>query len=364
MLGNGLGLILEEMAPRHSRFIDLFTGSGSVAWFVSQRFPIEARAHDLQHYACALAAAVIERSVVIDPESVWKRWLQRASPQFEALDPPSYPIVSASTVEKARNWCEQFEEDTFVYAFGGHYYSPLQVSWITALRFTLPKARPERSACLAALIIAASKCAASPGHTAQPFQPTFTAIKYLQQSWGRDFCCDVLAALRQLGPMYAKKKGCASVADANESARSLRAGDLVFIDPPYSAVQYSRFYHVLESIAVGAITGVEGVGRYPPIKDRPSSKYSQKSTSFSAVEDLLISIENCGASAIVTFPNHLCSNGIDAASIVSAAKGRFQVAEKSVRSLFSTLGGPSSLSGERRIARVKADEIIICLEPK
>ncbi len=49
------------------------------------------------------------------------------------------------------------------------------------------------------------------------------------------------------GPMHAKTKGETIVGDALQIAKTLNRSDLVFVDPPYSAVQYSRFYHVLEN---------------------------------------------------------------------------------------------------------------------
>ena len=49
---------------------------------------------------------------------------------------------------------------------------PSEADAIDAFRASLPRSEPSRTIALAALIRAASKCAAAPGHTAQPFQPT------------------------------------------------------------------------------------------------------------------------------------------------------------------------------------------------
>lgn len=152
--------------------------------------------------------------------------------------------------------------------------------------------------------------------------------------------------------------------DANKVASQLKSGDLVFIDPPYSAVQYSRFYHVLEAIAAGVTSPVFGVGRYPPLNERPSSKYSQKTTSLPAIHELLTTLANRDVSAIITFPDHECSNGIDANMIESAASQFFKIKTQKVSSIFSTLGGPASKKHGSRLARLSADEMILCLEPK
>lgn len=364
MLGNGLGEVLDGMVGRHKRFVDLFTGSASVAWHVAKRYPIETLAFDLQRYSAVLAAAVVQRSGPVDPIRLWNNWSRRAAPRFDVLSAPASSDISAAFVKKARSWANQFDEISLVNAYAGHYYSPVQASWIQALRDTVPTKSPSREICLAALVMAASKCAASPGHTAQPFQPTHTALKYLQMSWQRNLCADIQVALAQIAPLHAQMAGKAHVGDANKVASLLKPGDLVFIDPPYSAVQYSRFYHVLEAIAVGSTSPVFGVGRYPPLAERPSSQYSQKSTSLAAIQDLLATLAKRGVSAIVTFPDHECSNGIDASMINGIASKLFKIKTQSVPSVFSTLGGPASKKHGSRLARLSADEMILCLEPR
>jgi len=183
-------------------------------------------------------------------------------------------------------------------------------------------------------------------------------------SWQRNLCADVQAALTQVAPLHAKVAGKGYVGDANKVASQLKPHDLVFIDPPYSAVQYSRFYHVLEAIALGVTSPVFGVGRYPPLAERPSSQYSQKTTSLAAIKDLLSTLADRNVSAIVTFPDHECSNGIDASMIKSVAAKLFKIKAQSVSSVFSTLGGPASKKHGSRLARLSADEMILCLEPK
>ncbi len=232
MLGNGLGEVLGGMVGRHKRFVDLFAGSASVAWHVAGRYPIETWAFDLQRYSAVLAAAVVQRNSPADPVKLWNDWSRRAAPRFSAFDAPTSRDISEAFVMKARSWSNQFDKTSLVNAYAGHYYSPVQAAWIQALRDTVPTKSPNREICLAALVTAASKCAAAPGHTAQPFQPTDTALKYLQISWQRNLCADIQAALAQVAPLHAQVVGEAHVGDANKVASQLRHGDLVFIELP------------------------------------------------------------------------------------------------------------------------------------
>jgi adenine-specific DNA methylase len=219
---------------------------------------------------------------------------------------------------------------------------------------------------LAALIHAASKCAAAPGHTAQPFQPTRTAKKFLVDAWKKDIAKRTHKSLLALSGKYAKRVGRAAVGDANKVAKRLKEGDLAFIDPPYSGVHYSRFYHVLETIARGNCGDVSGVGRYPDPSRRPRSQYSVGSESEEAFEELLRTISSRGARAVVTFPSNECSNGLSGDFVLRTARKYFSVKKKTVASNFSTLGGTAkpSKAGKERAARRSTQELILVLGPK
>jgi len=118
-------------------------------------------------------------------------------------------------------------------------------------------------------IAAVSRCAAAPDHTAQPFQPTPTGLPFLSEAWSKDVVGHTQNAFKNLADRFARKAGSAVISDANRAATQLRESDLVFVDPPHAAVQYSRFYHVLETIASGYCGEVSGSGRYLPSELRP-----------------------------------------------------------------------------------------------
>jgi adenine-specific DNA methylase len=216
------------------------------------------------------------------------------------------------------------------------------------------------------LIQAASQCAAAPGHTAQPFQPTSTAIRFIKEAWSRDIVAKTKTAFEALAGQFAQSLGHAEVADANSAALQLQEGDLAFIDPPYSGVHYSRFYHVLETISAGNCGEVTGIGRYPARERRPRSKYSVSSESRNALSDLLLKVSSRGARAILTFPDHNCSNGLSGDSVREIAGQYFHIGEMHVESRFSTLGGTGDERDDEagRAARQHAKELMLILEPR
>lgn len=370
MLQNGLGEVLTTEARAATRVVDLFCGSGSVSWFAATELRKPVLACDLQQYAVTLAASVVKRVHVADPSIVNQMWLFRALQirsqlsgwkNARQLDRAEYS--TAVWRGAAQDMCAtdgDTESNLIWRCYGGHYFSPTQALAFDAMLLALPDGDQVRELCLAAMIIAASRCVAAPGHTAQPFKATRTAERYLRQAWQRDPFYYAREALKGLCPLRALAVGDAHVADANQIAKGLRTDDLVFIDPPYSAVQYSRFYHVLETMARGACGPVAGVGRYPPPRERPNSCYSLRTRSAHAIRDLLRVLATTGCTVILTFPQAACSNGLSGEQLEKIARQLFDVRSRSVKTRFSTLGGNTRNRTSRRVS----NELMLVLKTK
>lgn len=369
MLQNGLGSLLRTESASAARIVDLFCGAASVSWFAATNLGKPVVAVDLQRYAAVLASAVVKRTKSADLDAVLKLWLDKArekrtkSPMWGracALDRQG--LNTATWRKHAQDLCAaEYPVPLAVVwmCYGGHYFSPTQALSFDAMLQTLPENDELYDLCLAATIIAASHCAASPGHTAQPFKATRTAGPYLREAWQKDPFSYARQALKELCPRHATRRGDAWVADANKAAAQLWKKDLVFVDPPYSAVHYSRFYHVLETIARGQCGGVAGTGRYPPPTERPNSAYSRKDKARSAMQNLLKTLSKRGCTVILTFPRNTCSNGLSGNKIESMAKQHFEVTKRSVTTRFSTLGGHPSNRG----ARKSSAELMLVLKP-
>ena len=356
MLKNGLGDLLEREVRGASRFVDLFTGSSAVSAHIATKYNVPVTAYDLQTFSTVLARSILGRDSRVNAKRLWKIWYEQAKTLRALLRPPSARAIDVATVKRHRQWCSR-QEGPFTRAYGGYYFSALQAVWLDALRKTLPEQEPGTTVALAALVTAASKCAAAPGHTAQPFQPTRTAKPFLIEAWQTNIleCCEI--ALSEISEQYAKVIGHAEVADANDAVSAVAPADLVFVDPPYSGVHYSRFYHVLESVARGQLSEVSGTGRYPDFQERPRSRYSLKSESATALGTLFETISARGAKAIVTFPQRRCSNGLSGRIVLELAGKHFRTEQHWVASKFSTLGG----NNEHRDARRATRELILVL---
>lgn len=366
MLGNGLGDLLSSEAPKAGRFVDLFSGSAAVAWHVAGSTDVPVLAVDLQAYSAVLGRAVLGRTREMGSSRVLTQWLASAHARTatagwhrRAEEIAQRPLTRRLVIDSRE--LSRTGPGPITRAYGGHYYSPGQAAMIDALRASLPARDPHRSVCLAALIWAAARCAAAPGHTAQPFQPTRTALPFIAVAWSKRLDGAVAEVLGTIGALKARTRGEAIVGDALQAAeQNVTSSDLVFIDPPYSAVQYSRFYHVLETIARGDCEPVSGTGRYPPPGERPSSLFSQKSEAARALQTMLATLREKGCRVIMTFPQRPCSNGLDGEEIVSAAREWYEIDVKPVVLRHSTLGGNNTYRASRR----SAQELIMLMRPR
>lgn len=372
MLKNGLGDLILKQSKKANRLVDLFCGSGSVSNFVARETELPVLAIDLQQYSIILVNSIISRDEPISDQELITRWID---PVIKERKKSLYWVEAEKLAHKidrrkikkyvadSRKLCTtKLRTGPIWSAYGGHYFSPSQALTFDYLLKHLPRKNPDRIVCRAAMIVAASRCAASPGHTAQPFQPTRSAARFLLDAWSRDPIEAAKKALTEICPQFANKVGKSHTGDAVSIAATLNKGDLVFVDPPYSGVQYSRFYHVLETLAKGTCGKVEGVGRYPAQKERPKSDFSNAGESKKALKKLLENLAKSKATVIFTFPEGKCSNGLSGDIVLEEAKKLFSIDKKIVKGKFSTLGGNNK--ERKRASRQDSSELVLLMEPK
>lgn len=271
MLLNGLGQLLENELGTSRRFVDLFTGSGAVAIYVARRFLVPVLAFDLQQYSVVLTRAVVSRQSDFPWKRAWNDWYGRAEARVNVLNVPASSKLTQSVVADFREWCATQIQAPITRAYGGHYFSPWQAAWIDALRATLPKRDPAKTVALAALIRATSHCAASPGHTAQPFQPTRTAKVFLREAWEKNVIERTKQSFISIARLFARESGSADVVDANKAAAELKEGillSLIRLIPVFITVDfimYSKLWRraiVVKSLVPAGIPPLTfGLGR-------------------------------------------------------------------------------------------------------
>lgn len=349
-LNSGLGDVLLARSAGHRRFLDLCTGSGAVAAYVAERSRIEVVAGDLQHFAVALAASVVRRTVPDDGAAIAESWLSAA----DELAPVRPSRLTASDVADARTRCEASTKGFVRRHYGGHYFSPSQADRLDAMIHSLPAADgPARLLTLAATIRAASTCCATTGHAGQPLQPNDLALRHISARWAYDPVEVARLDLVRSAPRHARVAGSAAVQNAALAVTGVQERDLVFLDPPYAPVQYSRLYHLLEAIAIGGYPEVQGVGRAPALLLRPKSELSTRAAG-QHLRRMSRAIVDAGATLVMTFPSDDRGLGVTGGELVADLRASARVETAASATLASTLGG-----GRRRVSRQPQDELLI-----
>jgi adenine-specific DNA-methyltransferase len=361
MLKNGLGELLLQEAPKANRLFDPFCGSSSVVWFLAEKTDKQVVAGDLQKFSVDLANSILLRNEPIkDAEiKILENWINLSKCFHDTVKIELELKKTKKFVFENRKLSRQ-SPFPITHAYAGYYFSIDQALKIDSLLFFLPDHEPVRSLAIAGLIEAASQCVAAPGHTAQPFQPGGNGLTAIIEAWKRDPFFYVERIISELSQRHSNKIGIAKTSNALDLLDLLEDGDLAFIDPPYSGVHYSRFYHVLETISRNSWENVSGRGRYPNSSRRPKSDYSLRGKSYTAFDNLLKKISNKKASAIVTFPANDCSNGLSGSIVRQIAASYFKVTHEVIKGRFSTMGG----NNNNRPARHASEELVLVLQQK
>lgn len=368
LLPLGLGGVIDRELEGKSRFVDLFSGSGAVSYFVAERHAKAVLSVDTQEYSAALVRSVLERTTAA-PLAPFSQWIETSTTGAAALV-KKYKIVPSGSETSAEVTAQREiasaigpEVGFITRDYGGHYFSVEQSLAMDVLHENIQHLKPRhRPIALAALIETASACAAAPGHTAQPFQPGKNLLPHIFAAWRRSPLAYAREYSSARAARFALARGRAEVGDAVERSSTLNSSDLIFCDPPYSEVQYSRFYHVLEGIAVGGWPSVSGAGRAPSTALRVSSEFSKRSRSTNAFRTLFESVAEVGASIILTFPVHEASNGQSAESLADLASPWFAARELKIPYVHSSLGGSNGHSHPRS-ARDSVSESVMSLTP-
>jgi len=234
--------------------------------------------------------------------------------------------------------------------FAWGYLGIAQAIAIDSIRFALDAA--ERDARLTpaqaswgrlALLQATSVMASTPGHFAQYLRAaTDESLVRIVRQRKRDAWVQFLHELSLLSPYGSTRwraknvvlQGDALVLWPQLDALNFRRG-VVYADPPYSKDHYSRYYHVLETLARYDYPAANGQGRYRP--DRFATAFSLKRSVRESFEVLCGEVAARDHALILSYP----TNGLlSEEDVAETLRGYFSDIQLVLRkaTLHSTLG--------------------------
>ena len=243
--------------------------------------------------------------------------------------------------------------------FSGGYVSSRQAIALDALRYAIDhnlENSTERDQSLAALTVTLDRVLNSPGHSAQFLRPnTEAGFRRICQVWTRDVWNTFLDSLADLIPLGEPgwrlrnefRQGDATNLVQDLSSETIRA---VYADPPYTKDQYSRYYHVHETLYLYDFPSSTGRGRYR--NNRFSSPFSSALHVESAFRSLFGMTAGHGLPLVLSYPPDglLYQRGID---MVELARDFFSnVSTTGFDATHSTLGASSGTSYNKKVENV------------
>lgn len=243
-------IIAAETEDVHS-FCDIFAGTGVVA-----------------NRALTLYDRVIVNDFLYSNNVIYKAFFQdaswRKSKVLELLD--YYNSINPDTLI----------DNYFSVNFGDKFFDMKTSRLIGFIREDLEAKRPyltekEFAVVLASLIYSIDRLANTLGHYEAYIKKAITPRKLILRMIDVNNFCGA--------EIYQE--------DANKLARRVQA-DVVYIDPPYNSRQYSRFYHLLETLVQWTKPELFGAAMKP--KEENMSNYC-RSSAFTTFQDLVAHID-------------------------------------------------------------------------
>ena len=205
-----------------------------------------------------------------------------------------------------RNGIEHYKLTTLYFSAG--YFSTAQAIELDSLRYAIDhcKAETSRDGLLSAWMAAAASTVNSPGHTAQYLKPG-SDLSYgrIRRQWQRriwEVFLNKLESVGKVGTTDWRRKNVVTSQDAIQVAKDLSRYDVgaVYADPPYTRDQYSRFYHVYETLYLYDYPDSKGAGRYR--SDRFVTPFSRVTTVRRSFEKLFGLIAEAQIPLVLSYP--------------------------------------------------------------
>ena len=202
----------------------------------------------------------------------------------------------------------------FTTTFSGTYFGLKQCVQVDSIRYAVDQmlessfldTRQHTWMCLA-LCQAVSKVATTTGHFAQYTRVKDSTLKRFLAQRRRSIWSEWLRAIHQISPVGTptwRSNNRVYSSDAKALLLHLRRTGqepaVIYADPPYTRDQYSRYYHLYETLLRYDYPTSHFTGRYRP--DRFSSQYSRKTEVGPAIEGLIENAANLGSRLVLSYP--------------------------------------------------------------
>jgi len=278
---------------------DLFAGTSVVSGSLKNIYNVHA--NDIQLYSSIFSHTYFSNLKGIENDTIKEihvKCLEKIN-EFKARYPQHvYNYDTIQTLEEL-NKLEALQQNLlhedfnigfhlFVKNYSGTYWSFEQCLWIDSIRAVaeMYAGRLEYYAILSSLIFSMSYNSPSTGHYAQYRDANSDNMQDILSYRNREIWSYFEKKFEELVMTIGEsdRDHKISTLDYLDCLRIIKKGSIVYADPPYQSVHYSRFYHALETLVRYDYPKVHYKGRYR--EDRHQSPFCKKTTVHSAFRNL------------------------------------------------------------------------------
>lgn len=345
---------IKELYVDSSCICDLFSGTAVVsAAFLDQ---YEIISNDIQQYSGIFAntySANLAESLDSRFSEIVVSKAEKLVNEFYTLYPQyhfDYSEISSYEdlldIEKRQQILIKEDFDIgfslFVKNYSGTYWSYEQCVWIDSLRAVAEdfKGTVGYYAILSALIFAMSYTSQSTGHFAQYRDVTHQNVEDILLYRKKDILplfvkkLDELNSLLNTTPVHPIT---VTSLDYLDCLRIIPENSIVYADPPYSAVHYSRFYHVIETLVRYDHPHLEYKGRYRD--DRHQSPFDKRKEVAGAFRLLFNAVDERKSHLVLSYSDNGLMNSDDLLEIGKQTLGDgYDISLKSRNYIHSKMG--------------------------
>lgn len=317
-----LNVINEALTEFHSTsscLCDLFSGTAVVSAAFLDRYDIFS--NDIQQYSSIFAhtyssniAKEVDkdfREIVVDKAKclVKEFYAKYSQYQFDYKEIKDYEGLLDIENRQQRLIKDNFDLGFSLFAknYSGTYWSYEQCVWIDSIRAVAEDYKDSTGyyAILSALIFAMSYTSQSTGHYAQYRDVTRQNVEDILLYRRKDILSlfikklDELVFILNTTPSHSMT---VTSLDYLDCLRIIPKNSIVYADPPYSAVHYSRFYHVIETLVRYDHPHLEYKGRYR--NDRHQSPFDKRTEVTKAFQLLFRAVDERESHLILSYSDN------------------------------------------------------------
>lgn len=316
---NEINEALVELHADSTCLCDLFSGTAVVSAAFLDKYDIIS--NDIQQYSSVFAhtySANIAEGVYENFRDMVVRRAKNLVYEFHAKYPQyqfDYSEIrefeDLSEIEKIQQRLinEKFDLGFSLFSknYSGTYWSYEQCVWIDSIRAVAEDYKDSVGyyAILSALIFAMSYTSQSTGHFAQYRDVTHQNVEDILLYRRKDILSLFIKKLDELilalntTPTHSMT---VTSLDYLDCLRIVPDNSIVYADPPYSAVHYSRFYHVIETLVRYDHPHLEYKGRYRD--DRYQSPFDKRKEVIKAFQLLFKAVDERKSHLILSYSDH------------------------------------------------------------